>query len=149
MRRNNVKKAIKIAVYSFCTIAMLWLGGCWWFALQPVQPPYITRYRPYVAVLQFPYKKNERILEVIVREERGAEYDHTYDFVTCWHIKATDQIPAKNFKITIGDRPPGFKQVIPENGRPFTPVAGRKYVMKIETTNRGVDYCSLWAPKAK
>jgi hypothetical protein len=82
----------------------------------------------------------------MVCEELGAEYDHTYQFDTRWHIKAIQPIPAKNFKLIIGNLPSGFNQVIPENNKPFTPIAGNRYVLKIETSNHAVEYCTWWMP---
>lgn len=126
--------------------SLLLLGGCWQFTLEPVQAPYVTRQPPYVAILQFPYKQNERVLEIIVREEIGAEYDHTYNFETCWHIKAIAPIRAQDFAITIGDIPQGFRQLVPQDGQSFVPIARGKYVIRIRTTNSHVSYCGWWTP---
>lgn len=145
-----MKKAFKILIISLVFIPILCSAGCWWFTLGPVQAPYITKEPPYIVSLQFPYRENEQILDVIVREEIGATYDHTYHFETRWHIKAIEPVPAENFKVTVGNKVPvSFKQVVPENREPFRPITGRKYVVKIETTNSGVDYCGWWAPKTK
>jgi len=129
---------------SFCLVS-----GCWQFTLEPVQAPYVTRQPPYVAILQFPYKQNERIREVVVRQEIGAEYDHTYDFKTCWHIKAVVPVHAKDFAVTIGDVPQEFRQLVPENGQSFVPIAGGKYVIRIKTTNPHASYCGWWTPRTE
>lgn len=125
------------------------VGGCWQFTLEPVQAPYVTRQPPYVAILQFPYKQNERVVEVIVRQEIGAKYNHTYDFETCWHIKAFAPIRAKGFEVAIGDVPQGFEQIMPKNGQSFVPIAGGKYVIRIKTTNSRASYCGWWTPATK
>lgn len=129
--------------------SFLFLGGCWQFTLAPVQAPYVTRQPPYVAILQFPYKQNERVIEVTVREEIGAEYDHTYDFETRWHIKAIAPIRAKNFEVAIGDVPQEFRQLVPQDGQSFVPIAGGKYVIRIRTTNSRASYCGWWTPRTE
>jgi hypothetical protein len=144
-----VKKVFKILIISVILLQILSSTGCWEFTLGPVQAPYITKEPPYIVLLQFPYRENERILDVVVREEVGATYDHTYTFETRWHIKAIEPVLAENFKVTVGEVPIGFKQLVPENREPFRPIAGRKYVVKIKTTNSGADYCSWWAPKTE
>lgn len=137
-----MKNVLKTYIIAFALAGLVSLCGCW----QPIQPPYITRKPPYEAILQFPYENNEVVLSVMVREELGAEYDHTYQFDTRWHIEAIQPIPVKNFKLIIGDLPSGFNQVIPENNKPFTPTVGKRYVLKIETSNHAVEYCTWWMP---
>ncbi|MHC4353011.1 MAG: hypothetical protein ACYTE3_20720 [Planctomycetota bacterium] len=123
------------------------VGGCWQFTLEPVQAPYVTRKPPYVAILQFPYKQNERVLEVMVREEVGAKYDHNYNLETCWHIEAVAPVSAKDFSVKIGDVPQSFRQLVPQDGQSFLPVAGGKYVIRIKTTNSHASYCGWWTPR--
>ena len=88
----------------------------------------------------------ERIREVVVRQEIGAKYDHTYNFETCWQIKAVAPISAKDFSVTVGDTPQGFKQLVPLDGQSFAPLVGSKYVIQIKTTNSHVSYCGWWTP---
>lgn len=142
MKRTS-SACIMIAVLSATLFLVI---GCWQFTLEPVQAPYVTRQPPYEAILQFPYKKNERIRDVIVRREIGAEYKHTYNFETCWHIKAVVPIYAKDFAVEIGDVPQGFKQLTPQDGQSFAPIAGSKYVIQIKTTNSDASYCGWWRP---
>ena len=127
-------------------IGALLMGGCWLFTLEPVQAPYITREPPYTALLQFPYKGNERILDLAVRQELGARYDHTLSFSTCWRIRAAQPVRATGFQVQIGCVPEGFTQLVPANGDQFTPVPGGKYVLTITTTNKRAHYCTWWAP---
>jgi hypothetical protein len=122
------------------------MGGCWEFSLEPVQAPYITRELPYTAILQFPYKQNERILDVAVWEELGARYDHTLNFSTCWRIKPVHRVPARDFQLQIGQVPQGFTQIIPADGEQFTPKPGGKYALAIRTTNKRARYGTWWAP---
>ena len=125
------------------------LGGCWQFTLEPVQAPYVTRQPPYIASLQFPYKHNEKILEVIIGQEIGAKYDHTHKFKMCWYIKAIAPICAQDFAVTIGDIPQGFRQLVPQDGQSFVPINRGKYVIRIITTNSHVSYCGWWMPITK
>ncbi len=128
------------------TIGALLMGGCWSFTLEPVQAPYITREPPYTAILQFPYKGDERILDVAVRQELGASYDHTFSFSTRWQIRAIQPVPATGFQVQIGHVPEGFEQLVPANGKQFTPEPRGKYVLTITTTNKRIHYCTWWAP---
>ena len=128
------------------TIGALLMGGCWWFTLEPIQAPYITREPPYTAILQFPYKEDERIFDLVVRQELGARYDHTLSFSTRWQIRAIQPVPATDFQVQIGCVPEGFTQLVPANGEQFTAVPGGKYVLTITTTNKRAHYCTWWAP---
>lgn len=142
-----MKKATNTYIMIATLSASLFLvSGCWQFTLEPVQAPYVTRKPPYVAILQFPYKKNERIRDVVVRQEIGAEYNHTYNFETCWHIKAVAPVRAEGFSVAIGDVPEGFRQLVPQDGHSFAPIVGSKYVIQIKTTNSHVSYCGWWTP---
>jgi hypothetical protein len=127
-------------------IGALLMGGCWAFTLEPVQAPYITREPPYTAILQFPYREDEQILDVAVRQELGARYDHTGNFSTGWQIKAVHPVPATDFQVQIGRVPEGFTQLVPANGNQFVPVPGGKYVLAITTTNKRARYYTWWAP---
>jgi hypothetical protein len=128
------------------TIGTLLTGGCWWFTLEPIQAPYITREPPYAAILQFPYKEDERILDFVVHQELGARYDHTLSFSTRWQIRALQPVPAAGFQVQIGHVPEGFKQLVPANGDQFVPESGGKYMLTITTTNKRAHYCTWWAP---
>ncbi len=128
------------------TMGALLMGGYWSFTLEPVQAPYITREPPYTAILQFPYQEDERILDLVVRQELGARYDHTFSFSTCWRIRAIQPVPAAGSQVRIGRVPEGFEQLVPPNGSQFGPEPGGKYVLAITTTNKRAHYCTWWAP---
>jgi len=123
------------------------VSGCWYFTLRPVQAPYITAEPPCTAILQFPYRQNERVLDVTVRQEHGPRYEHTYRFSTCWRIEATHPVSAVGFQVQIGHVPQGFTQVVPAEGERFAAVPGNRYVLKITTTNRRAEYCTWWTPR--
>jgi hypothetical protein len=141
-----MRSSAKTAACLMGTIGSLLMGGCWWLTLEPIQAPYVTREPPYAVILQFPYKENERILDLVVRQELGARYDHTYSFSTCWQIRATRPVPAMGFQVQMGRVPEGFTQLVPMNEDQFLPVPGGKYVLAITTTNKKAHYRTWWAP---
>jgi hypothetical protein len=142
-----LNNAIRKTSYSIALLVTLSSGGCWQLTLGPVQAPYVATRPPYDAKILFPYREDEEVLEVIVCEELGAVYDHTYNFEIRWHIKAVQSTPARKFEFLLGRVPTGFNQVFPENNKLFIPVGGRKYVVKIKTDNWKADYCCWWTPK--
>jgi hypothetical protein len=50
-----------------------------------------------------------------------------------WEIKATRDIPVSDFKVTVGNVPEGFEQLIPKPPEKFVPVPGEKYAIHIHT----------------
>lgn len=143
-----MKWAPRIHRANTTVIVVLLFAGCY----PPNQPPYVTREPPYVVFLQFPYKNGERVLEITVQEEFGADTGcllHTDRSVLRWHMKAARPIVARDLKLTIGEVPSGFTQVFPVNGEHFVPLDGSIYTIAIKTSNRGVSYCCWWAPKPK
>lgn len=140
-RKNRAGICLASAILPFLT------SGCWYSTLQPVQAPYVTPESPWTAILQFPYEKNERVLEVTVRQEHGPRYEHTYQFSTCWWIKATRPTSAAGFQVQVGDVPAGFTQVVPAEGERFAATPGTRYVLRITTTNRRAEYCTWWTPR--
>lgn len=141
-----MRKSTEIVARLVGALGALLMGGCWQFSLEPVQAPYITHEPPYTAMLQFPYKQDERILDVGVWEELGTRYDHTLNFSTRWRIKPTQRVAAMGFQVRIGQVPQDFTQIVPEGGEPFMAKPGGKYVLVITTTNRRVRYATWWAP---
>jgi hypothetical protein len=135
-----------LIILSSLFISVASTGCCMVIPAKPVQPAFITDESPYTARLMFPYKENERIKKLKIHEYETLEKFPFSKRSICWHIKATEAIPARGFKATIGDVPRGFKQVVPEPSALFTPVSDSQYLVEIITTNRDVYYLTWWRP---
>ena len=57
---------------------------------------------------------------------------HNLNMKVYWEIIAKKPITAEGFRITAGQVPDGFEQMVPA-GRPFVPQPGRKYLFGCET----------------
>jgi hypothetical protein len=139
----------KIIITVFGFFILVTATGCYMILpVKPIQPAYITAEPPYTARLMFPYKEDEKIKKVKIYEYKTIEKFPFEKKTTCWHIKATKPIPAKGFRVTIGNVPNGFKQVVPEQGMLFIPVLGSEYLYLVEiiTTNSEIRYLTWWKP---
>ncbi len=121
-------------------------GCCMILPAGPVQPAYITSEPPYTARLMFPYKEGERVKNVKIYEYEDIDRFPGTKRTICWHIKATKPVPARGFRVTIGNTPDGFRQVVPKQGMSFEPVSNRSYRVVFTTTNRNVHYGTWWDP---
>jgi hypothetical protein len=75
-----------------------------------------------------PFQPKER-----VRAIRVVERDSLYTEVkkVCWQVVADEPVLAKGFKVTVGEVPEGFRQVIPEPPEVFAAVPGRRYYIAV------------------
>ena len=121
-------------------------GCCMIIPAKPVQPAYITAEPPYTARLMFPYREDEKVRKLKIYEFKDIERFPYSKRTTCWYIKATKPVPARGFRVTIGNVPNGFKQVVPKQNMPFVPVLNSDYLVEIITTNRNVYYLTGWYP---
>ncbi len=53
------------------------------------------------------------------------------DFECVWHIRATAEVLAKDFRFIPGIVPSGFEQVLPNGYKRFNPIKGRIYFLLI------------------
>lgn len=53
--------------------------------------------------------------------------------VKVWEIKAIGDIPVPDFKVTVGEVPEGFEQLIPTLPEKFVPIPGGQYTIYINT----------------
>ena len=136
---------IIITVFGFF-VSVMTTGCCMIIPAKPIQPAYITTEPPYTARLMFPYKEDEKIRGVKIYEYEAIEKFPFVKHTTCWHIKATKPIPAKGLRVTIGNVPNGFEQVVPGQSTRFVPVLHSEYLVEIITTNSGVYYLTWWNP---
>jgi hypothetical protein len=51
-----------------------------------------------------------------------------------WEIRATKDIPAKGFIVSVGEVPEGFEQIVPVSPERFQPVRGTRYAIFIKTS---------------
>ncbi len=58
---------------------------------------------------------------------------HRLNITVYWEIIARKPIRAEGFKVTIGEVPEGFEQVVPPPGQSFTPILGKDYKFGFET----------------
>lgn len=63
----------------------------------------------------------------------GVSVEESTEEVKVWEIKAVRDIEVTNFKVTVGEVPEGFEQVLPEPNEKFMPVQGRGYLIYIHT----------------
>lgn len=127
-------------------VSVVATGCCMIIPAKPVQPAYITAEPPYTARLMFPYKEDEKIRKLKIYEYKTIERFPFSKRTTCWHIKATEPVLAKGFRVTIGNVPNGFEQVVPKQSVPFVPILNSDYLVEIITTNRNVHYLTWWYP---
>ena len=55
------------------------------------------------------------------------DFSEDFPFDTVWRIQATREISAKEFKVTPGKLPNGFKKIIPAQFKQFYPIQGKEY----------------------
>lgn len=123
-------------------------GCCLIIPAKPIQPAYISAEPPYTARLMFPYKEGEKVRSLRIYEYTDIERFPGTKLTLRWHIKATKPVFAKGFKVTIGNTPEGFKQVVPKQSIPFVPVLNSDYHVEIGTTNSNVHYYTWWRPSS-
>jgi len=127
-------------------ISVVAVGCCMIVPVKPVQPAYITSKPPYMARLMFPSKEGEKVRSLKIYEYKDTKRFPGWKRTLCWHIKATKPVPAKGFRVTIGNLPNDFEQVVPKQNMPFAPVLNSRYHVEITTTNSNVLYYTWWYP---
>jgi hypothetical protein len=136
---------ILITVLGFF-ILMMSPGCCMIIPAKPIQTAYIATEPPYTARLMFPYKDDEVIRKLKIYEYKTIERFPFSRRTTCWYIKAMKPVLAKGFRVTIGNVPNDFEQVVPEQSMPFVPIPDSIYLVEIITTNHNVCYLTGWKP---
>ena len=64
---------------------------------------------------------------------QGISVEDRTEKAKVWDIKAISDIPVPDFKVTVGEVPEGFEQLIPKLPEKFVPIPGRKYTIYIHT----------------
>jgi hypothetical protein len=123
----------RIMLYLFLLFQVILLSGCPDVALSPASK---TEGSPNTfTVRPITFARSEKVTRVVVFIENK---DERKPGETQWEVVAVRPIPAKNFRVTVGICPEGYKQIVPSEGEYFTPLKGQGYLISIATDAPGV-----------
>lgn len=119
-------KLNRLTLVTVLLLSILLLGGCPFMPIDRTITPHKIE-NSLNAFKIYPITKNDKVIEVVVCEG----YETSSKFL--WKIIAVESVFAKDFIVTVGTVPQGFKQLVPEGNKTFSPMPGKKYNIGILT----------------
>ncbi len=122
MKQSKSRRSI-FAIFLFLTIFLL--AGCP-MPIDRTITPHKVENAPNTFKI-YPVTENDKVIELVVCEG----YEPPQKFF--WEIVAVEPVFAKDFIVTVGTVPQGFKQLVPEENKTFSPIPGKEYNIGILT----------------